>query len=220
MKMPEELSPTADVTPANVADDAVGIPKSEQPLLQSDGESDSVTAKSRHWFIAYVGPRKEKSVRDMLLRQGYEAFAATQWEMHVWKNGRRKKVEQPVITHYVFVKVTERERLQIVANPEIHSFVTDKASEVNQFGRHKLAVIPDSQIEVLQAMLADSDHRVQFVTTGFSVGEEVQVLGWGENTTGTIVRIQGDKARYIGIRINQLGCAYMEISPKLLVKIP
>ena len=202
--MSEELSATTDETPAHVADGAVGV---------SDGEK-------KHWYIAYVGSRKEKSVRDLLLKQGIEAFAATQWDVHVWKNGRRKKIEQPVITHYVFVRVTEKTRLQIVNLPEIHSFVTDKATGTNEFGRHKLAIVPDSQMDLLHAMLADSSNRVQFATTGFSLGEDVQVLGWGDNITGKIVRLHGDKSSYIGIRITQLGCAYMEISPKLLLKLP
>lgn len=201
--MSEELFESAKVAPAVVADDAVGV--------SNDPE--------KRWYIAYVGSRAEKSVRDMLLQKGYEAFAATQWELHVWKNGRRKKIEQPVITQYVFVRVTEKERLQIVEFPEIHFFLTDKASDTNEFGRHALATVPNAQMEMLMAMLADSENRVQFATTGFTIGEEVRVLGWGDNISGTIVRLRGDKSRYIGIRIPQLGCAYMEVSPKLLVKV-
>lgn len=176
-------------------------------------------SEEKHWYIAYVGPRAEKSVRDMLQQKGYEAFAATQWELHVWKNGRRKKIEQPVITQYVFIHVTEKERLQIVEFPEIHFFLTDKASSTNEFGRHSLATVPNAQMELLMTMLADSENRVQFTTTGFTIGEDVRVLGWGDNITGTIVRLHGDKSRYIGIRIPQLGCAYMEVSPKRLLKI-
>lgn len=201
--MSEELSKSAKVTPAVVADDAVGV---------SNGAE-------KRWYIAYVGPRAEKSVRDMLQQKGYEAFAATQWELHVWKNGRRKKIEQPVITQYVFIHVTEKERLQIVEFPEIHFFLTDKASSTNAFGRHSLAIVPNAQMELLMTMLADSENRVQFATTGFTIGEDVRVLGWGDNITGTIVRLRGDKSRYIGIRIPQLGCAYMEVSPKRLLKI-
>lgn len=201
--MSEELSKSAKVSSAVVADGAVGI---------SNGAE-------KRWYIAFVGPRAEKAVRDMLQQKGYEAFAATQWELHVWKNGRRKKIEQPVITQYVFIHVTEKERLQIVEFPEIHFFLTDKASATNAFGRHSLATVPNAQMELLMTMLADSENRVQFATTGFTIGEDVRVLGWGDNITGTIVRLRGDKSRYIGIRIPQLGCAYMEVSPKRLVKL-
>ena len=193
---------SAKVTSVDVVDEAVGV---------SSGEE-------KRWFIAYVGSRAEKSVRDMLRNKGVEAFAATQWELHVWKNGRRKKVETPVITQYVFIHVSEAQRKELVELPEIHFFLTDKASATNEYGRHRLATVPQAQMEVLMAMLAESDNRVQFATTGFTVGEEVRVLGWGDNLTGTIVRLRGDHSRYIGIRITQLGCAYMELSPKRLVK--
>ena len=55
-------------------------------------------------------------------------------------------------------------------------------------------------------------------SSGFAIGDTVRVLGWGDNLIGHIVRIPGDHAKYVGIRIDQLGCAYMEISPDLLLK--
>jgi transcription antitermination factor NusG len=184
-------------TSAHVADDAGGIPK---------------------WYVAYVGTRAEKAVRDRLISLGYEAYAATQWEIRVWRNGRKKKVERPVITQYVFIRLTERQRAVVVTMPEIHYFLVNKAGATNEYGRHLPAVIPDSQMRMLQRMLGQSESAVRFATSGFAVGDTVRVLGWGDNLQGQVVRIPGDHARYIGIRIDQLGCAYMELSPDLLLK--
>ena len=180
-----------------VADDAVGVP---------------------HWYVAYVGTRAEKAVRDRLISLGYEAYAATQWEIHVWRNGRKKKVERPVITQYVFIRLTERQRAVVVTMPEIHYFLVNKAGATNEYGRHLPAVIPDSQMRMLQNMLSQEDAEVLFATTGFTLGDEVNVLGWNDDITGHIVQIRGKKGRHIGIRIDQLGCAYMEISPTRLIK--
>lgn len=184
-------------TSAIVADDAVGIPR---------------------WYVAYVGTRAEKAVRDRLISLGYEAYAATQWEIHVWRNGRKKKVERPVITQYVFIRLTEQQRTEILVMPEIHYFLVNRAGATNAYGRHLPAVIPDSQMRMLQRMLGQSESAVRFATSGFSIGDTVRVLGWGDNLKGQVVCIPGDHARYIGIRIDQLGCAYMEISPDLLLK--
>lgn len=184
-------------TSAIVADDAVGIPR---------------------WYVAYVGTRAEKAVRDRLVSLGYEAYAATQWEIHVWRNGRKKKVERPVITQYVFIRLTEQQRTEILAMPEIHYFLVNRAGATNAYGRHLPAVIPDAQMRMLQRMLGQSESAVRFATSGFSIGDTVRVLGWGDNLKGQVVCIPGDHARYIGIRIDQLGCAYMEISPDLLLK--
>lgn len=184
-------------TSAIVADDAVGIPR---------------------WYVAYVGTRAEKAVRDRLISLGYEAYAATQWEIHVWRNGRKKKVERPVITQYVFIRLTEQQRTEILVMPEIHYFLVNRAGATNAYGRHLPAVIPDAQMRMLQRMLGQSESAVRFATSGFSIGDTVRVLGWGDNLKGQVVCIPGDHARYIGIRIDQLGCAYMEISPDLLLK--
>ena len=183
-------------TSAIVADDAVGIPR---------------------WYVAYVGTRAEKAVRDRLISLGYEAYAATQWEIHVWRNGRKKKVERPVITQYVFIRLTEQQRTEILTMPEIHYFLVNRAGATNAYGRHLPAVIPDAQMRMLQRMLGQSESAVRFATSGFSIGDTVRVLGWGDNLKGQVVCIPGDHARYIGIRIDQLGCAYMEISPDLLL---
>ena len=196
-KMSEENQKFETGTPAIVADDAEGIPR---------------------WYVAYVGTRAEKAVRDRLISLGYEAYAATQWEIRVWRNGRKKKIERPVITQYVFIRLTERQRAVVVAMPEIHYFLVNKAGATNEYGRHLPAVIPDAQMQMLQRMLGQSDSAVRFATSGFAIGDTVRVLGWGDNLEGHVVRIPGDHAKYIGIRIDQLGCAYMEISPDLLLK--
>lgn len=174
---------------------------------------------NRQWFIAFVGTRAEKAVRNRLLDMGIEAFAATQNEVRVRKNGRRAKIENVVITQYVFVHVTEEERKAIVQYPYIRSFLTDKASETDSHGRHRLAVIPDREMEVLQSMLRQDEATVKFATAGFSIGDEVSMSGWTDSVKGRIIRIRGDQARYIGVRIEQLGCAYMEVSPNKLVKV-
>lgn len=184
-------------TPAIVADDAVGLPR---------------------WYVAYVGTRAEKAVRDRLISLGYEAYAATQWEVHVWRNGRKKKIERPVITQYVFIRLTEQQRAVVVTMPEIHYFLVNKAGTPNEYGRHLPAVIPDSQMQMLRRMLGQTDATVRFATSGFAVGDAVQVMVGGGDIEGRVVRIPGDHARYIGVRIDQLGCAYMEVSPDFLIK--
>ena len=196
-KMSEKDKKLEMQTPAIVADGAVGFPR---------------------WYVAYVGTRAEKAVRNRLISLGYEAYAATQWEIHVWQNGRKKKVERPVITQYVFIRLTERQRAVVMTMPEIHYFLVNKAGAVNEYGRHLPAVIPDSQMQMLQRMLGQSESAVRFATSGFAIDDTVRILGWGDNLQGHVIRIPGDRSRYIGIRLDQLGCAYMEISPDLLLK--
>ena len=91
-------------TPTTVAGEAVGVLSSENSTPQK---------APRKWFVAYVGTCAEKVVRNRLNEKGYEAYAATRWEIRVRSNGRRVKIERPVITQYVFVHVTEEERRSV-----------------------------------------------------------------------------------------------------------
>ena len=208
--MVEASEKPSDITPANVADEAVGVP---------DATNSPCTEAPKHWYVAYVGTRAEKAVRNRLMDEGIEAYAATQNLIRVRPSGRRVEIETPVITQYIFVHVTEQMRKVIVSYPYIHSFLTNKATKTNDFGRHELAIIPDEQMKVLQNMLQQTNSRVLFATTGFTVGEQVRVLGWGEDVRGQIIRIRGDRNQYIGIRLDQLGCAFMEITPDKLMKL-
>ena len=188
-----------NVTAAQDAGDAVGV---LSPLYSP-----------RHWFVAYVGHNTEKASRDRLEQLGYEAFVASQKEMHVWRNGKRKKIERIVITTYVFVYVTEQERRAVVNLPFIKSFLVNKAGTPSPLGRRPLAVIPDRQMELLR----DESDPVRFTSAAFSLGDTVRVLGWEQTGfQGHVVRLRGDNAPYVGIRIDNLGCAYMEIAPDRL----
>lgn len=173
--------------------------------------------KAPKWFIARVSPNSEKSSRDHLLQLGYEAFVASQEEIKFYKNGprkKRKKVERVVITQYVFLHITEMERRKVVELPFIRCFLVDRSYEVRTF-----ATVSDDQMYQLKRMLGHTDVQVRFTASDYTIGEEVTVKGFGNfDYTGHVVRLRGDKTPYIGVRIDALGCAYLEINPENLTK--
>ena len=197
--MSEVINGSTEITTAMGAGDAVGVSESPHPA-------------PRHWFVACVRPNTEKASRERLEQLGYEAFVATQEEVKFWKNGdrrKRKKVERVVITQYIFVKVTEKERMDIVKLPFIRFFLMDRSCE-----KRTLATVSDREMNHLKVLLGKASAAVMFATAGFSIGEEVRVTGMGNyEYTGHIVRLSGDHADYVGVRLNVLGCAYVEVSP-------
>ena len=80
--------------PVNVTSEAGGMPCGSDSTIQDS---------QKMWYVAYVGTCAEKAVRDRLRKEGYDAFAATQWEFRVRSNGRRVRIERPIITQYVFI---------------------------------------------------------------------------------------------------------------------
>ena len=170
----------------------------------------------RRWYIARVMPNTEKASRDRLFQMGFEAYVASQEEIKTYKNGdrkKRKKIERVVITQYVFIHVTESERRKLVELPFIRCFLVDRS-----FEKRTLAVVPDEQMRRLKLMLGYTDHQVQFAAADFTLGEEVIVSGLGNfDYTGHVVRLRGDNLSYIGVRIDALGCAYLEIPPANII---
>ena len=182
--------------------------------MKTEGVEEKTEA--RQWLIARVAPNTEKACRERLVDLGYDVFVASQEEIRIYKNGerkKRKKIERVVITQYVFLHLTEQERRVVVALPFIKAFLINRSSEQRAF-----ATVSDEQMRQLKKMLGQSEHNVQFITSGFSLGDEVIVMNLGSNDyTGRIVRVPGDKSTYVGVRLNELGCAYLEISPENLL---
>ena len=184
--------------------------------MKSEEAEEKIDA--RQWLVARVAPNTEKASRERLIELGYDAFVASQQEIRIYKNGnrkKRKKIERVVITQYVFLHLTEQERRTVVTLPFVKAFLINRSSEQRTF-----ATVSDEQIRRLKRMLGQSEQAVQFITSGFTLGEEVIVMNLGNNDyTGRIVRVPGDNSTYVGVRLDTLGCAYLEISPENLMPV-
>lgn len=179
----------------------------------------TIDSNSRHWYVARVGNRAEHTSCERLGKMGYEAYVASRKEIHLWRNGRKKKIDKVVISSYVFVRVTEEERRLIVNFPFIKSFVMN-LSDVNKYGGHQLAVIPDDEMRRFRDFLNDAQGDVCF-TSSFKLGEKVMITGWGgSDYEASIVHLPDDRTHYVGVRLETLGCAYVEISPDRLKPVP
>jgi transcription antitermination factor NusG len=176
------------------------------------GVGDAVGVQSPKWYVAFVGHNTEKSCREKLQKLGYESYVASQEEVHEWKNGRKKKIERVVISTLLFVRVTEKQRHEIVNLPFIKYFLTDKARSTNDYGRHPLAVIPDSQMQQLRFMLFNAEEPVTFVTEHLRLGDHIRVArGSLKGLEGNVVRYK-DGASYLVAQIESFGYAMIKIA--------
>ncbi len=192
-------SEDSQVPSAQKVDDAVGVP-------------------NRQWFVAIVGRNTEKACRERLSALGYESYVATQMETRVWRTGQKKQVERVLISNILFIHVTERERLEIVKLPYINYFLTDKAGHTNDFGRHPLAVIPDSQMDMLRFMLYHADSPVSFTSEPLRLGDHIRVIRGQLTGCEGYVAKDGNQTHLV-VRIDFLGSAQVSISSEDLEKI-
>lgn len=191
---------------ARGVDDAVGV-------SESDSSASEIASEQRFWYVAVVNRNSEKLIREKLILKGFEAYVASQMEDHIWKNGRKKKIEHVLIPAKIFIRLTEQERLEVVHLPYISYFLTDKAMATNAFGVHPLAVIPDREMQMLRFMLCNADSPVDFVSTQFRTGDRIRIVrGALKGFEGEVARITGET--YVFIRLSVLGSALTRVSPQ------
>jgi transcription antitermination factor NusG len=113
-------------------------------LTQSVACTDELTAQSAPseagWYAAYTCPRHEKFVAHQLAERQIGSFLPLYSSVRRWKD-RRKRLELPLFPGYVFVQMTEKNRLEVLRLPGVVQFVCF---------RGKPAPVASSEIEALR----------------------------------------------------------------------
>jgi|AntRauTorcE11898_2_1112593.scaffolds.fasta_scaffold56748_1 transcription antitermination factor NusG len=117
------------------------------------------------WRAYYVKSRHEKKASERLEEQGFEIYCPIK-EVKVKWSDRWKKVKKPLIPGYLFAKVDENGRREILEDPSIFN---------NVFWRGEPALIRDDEIEAMRTILS--------IETGTEV--EVEAI-----KPGTKIRIE------------------------------
>ncbi len=195
-------------------DGAVGVPVSdEKPEI-------------KRWYIAIVGNNSERVCRDKLEariagqagdRKDYEVYVPFRQELRVRADGKRRTVERILFPSMLFIRCTERQRLQdIVRLPYIKRFAVDIARKSGSTGFRPVAVIPDSQMRSLKRMVDDGDSEVTIEPVNIPLGAKVRVSGGKLMGLEGYVLETGDGKTNLVIRVDMLGCARMEIAGGML----
>lgn len=180
--------------------------------LAPKGVDGAVGLPAAKWFVAIVNSRHEKAVGEKLSAAGIENYVATQKEMRVWANGRRKMVDRVVISSMVFVRCTEAERRRIVALPYINRFMVNRSA--NTGGLNKpAAVVGDAEIRKLKFMLGQADSPVEFVPTEFRVHDTVRVVRGKLRGLEGEIRENSDGSHTLVVSLALLGGATVFINP-------
>ena len=155
----------------------------------------------KQWYAIYTRPRAEKRVYSYLQEQGIEAFLPIQKSLRIWSD-RKKMVEVPLFTSYVFVKVDSKEHYYVLKTFGVVKYICFEGRAV---------AIPQSQIDNL-FLLVNSDAELEATSRKFLKGQNVEVvLGSLKGLTGELVKT-GRKNRVL-VRIDHL-------EQNLLVNIP
>lgn len=154
-----------------------------------------------NWYALYTFSRSEKKVNVRLQENGIEVFLPLQRKLRKWKD-RKKFVEEPLITSYIFVKVSEREYYKVLETEGIVRYVTFSG---------KAAPIPEYQINILKKIV-ESNSPVLLTTEKLKPGCKIKVI------SGIFIGFEGEMINFRGkknliIRIDQIG-------QSILINIP
>ncbi len=165
----------------------------EEMALPLKEEPPVLPKPEKRWYAVYTSARAEKKVTKRLTDIGIEAFLPLQKTLRQWSD-RKKLVEKPLISSYVFVKVTPKEFFPVRTTDGVVKFIMIAGKPV---------VIPEYQITNLR-ILCGSDAEVSVSDDVFTKGDMVEVIiGSLTGLRGELIRI-GKKHKVV-IRIIQPG---------------
>ncbi len=96
-----------------------------------------------NWYALYTKPRNEKKVEEQLHKMGLEVFCPKVTVVKQWSD-RKKKVSQPLIPSYVFIKIKEQERDLVFSVSGVVRYL---------FFLGKPAIIKESEINAMKETL-------------------------------------------------------------------
>jgi transcriptional antiterminator RfaH len=145
------------------------------------------------WHAIYTKPRSEKKVAERLSEQEIEVYCPLIKTVRQWSD-RKKKVQLPMFPGYVFVRVSELERAEVLQDYGVLNFV---------FWLGKPAIVRDNEIEAIRE-IAEHGNEVNIQSKSFEVGQLVTIPdGPFKGMSGKIDKL--DKRKII-VLVEQLGC--------------
>jgi len=141
-----------------------------------------------HWYALATRNRHEKKVNQRLQQKGITSYLPLYTTIRYWSD-RKKKLNEPLFSCYVFVKIALQDRLPVLQ--------TDGAVRLVSFNSVPVP-IPESQINSIRLVLREmvSLQRVDYWT----VGQRVKVAyGALQGIQGVLQKIKGQSRLVIAI---------------------
>lgn len=154
------------------------------------------------WKVIYVSSRAEKKVATRLQQEGIESYVPLKKELKQWSD-RKKTIETPMISGYVFVKPDALQRDKVLQFQGVLQYVRYNSGD---------AIIRDIEIEALKSI----ETKGYFVEGKFSdnlnTGDKIKIQhGPFKGLYGTVKTQANESLYYINIE----GIGY-----SLTVKVP
>lgn len=148
----------------------------------------------KKWYAIYTKPRWEKKIDTALIRKGIESWCPLQKIERQWSD-RKKIIEDPLFKSYVFVRIDQTERANVLMTDGVLNFV---------HYLRKPAVIKNEEVDIIKQYLAEKGAKVSVISEeGYARETKIKVnYGVFMGNEGTVLR-GGKKKVYV--RLESLG---------------
>ncbi len=154
----------------------------------------------KEWHAVYTRPRGEKKVFAALLRQDIEAYCPMSREMKQWSD-RRKLVELPLFTSYVFVRVAPEEQLKVRMTDGVVNFV---------YWLGRIAAIRDEEMAEMQDFV-NTHGQIRIEPISYAKGDLIDIK------EGIL---KGQQGIVQAVRKNKLELIMKSLNVRLIVDAP
>ncbi len=136
------------------------------------------------WFAVRTRSRSEKFVQRILEKKGVHAYLPLQKLFRQYARSKRM-VEKPLISCYVFVRITKESYLPILETENVAGFVKSNKD---------LRAIPEAEIEILRRVSLENGLDLEVLPGSFVEGEPVEITAGNlAGLKGRIVKTEGKR---------------------------
>ena len=134
-----------------------------------------------NWYAVFTASRAEKRVKERLEQAGIENYLPVR-EVEFVRDGLVKRLEVPVITGCIFVRVSETNLPSLLSIGGVIALLKEKQTPI---------VISDEQLDSLR-ILNENAESLEVVNTGWPVGTTVRVMqGELAGVRGELIEVAG-----------------------------
>lgn len=145
-----------------------------------------------NWYVIYTRPRHEKKVLMELTNQHLEGYLPTHQVRRRWSD-RYKIIEEPLFKNYLFARIKENQRRQVLRPYGAVSLVTLDG---------KPAIVPDEEIEAVRILVSSQLPHNPYPY--LQAGRKVRVkYGPLEGCEGILVRKRGLARLVVSVNLLQ-----------------
>ena len=150
------------------------------------------TNHNSKWHVLYTKPRHEIKALERLTQNGFEVYCPMKTTLKQWSD-RKKKVSEPLLPSYLFIKITEKNRPLPLKDSSVLNYI---------FWLGKPAIVRESEINTLKGIVS-KDKAQEFEIRKLNIGDKIAVnKGQIKNKNAIIKTISNN---YITAELKELG---------------